>query len=229
MTSLATVLPLRRSAAPSTEPPFDDELELLGRRSAVPMLGSLALPLEGMAGTVVVRTGRDRPARRRDHLRVVPDLAAGAPHAPTSPGPRTRTRTPGAQPRAGAERARVSPHRDDAGLPDATVWCQRFVPALVEVLGGERPLSQVSAYVTPKVAEGLRGRVSALARAGAPGRAGHRRAVVRSLRITEPADGVVEACATVRRGERTVALALRLEAREGRWRATVVQPGWTTA
>lgn len=201
MTALATVLPLRRSTPPQTEPPHDDEVGAVTRRAAKPMLGSLALPLDGFADTTVPRLP-PRVARRRDHLSLVPDVA----DQPTS------------------ETA------DPAGsLPEATAWCRRLVPALVEVLSGDRPLSQVSGWLTPRVQESVRRRVAAMAQAAAPQRALRQRAVVRSLHVSQPVVGVVEACATVRRGDRMAALALRLEDHSGRWKVTVIQPGWSPA
>ena len=43
---------------------------------------------------------------------------------------------------------------------------------------------------------------------------------VRSLHVQEHADGVAEVCATVRRGQRMAAVALRLEGLSGRWTCT---------
>jgi hypothetical protein len=43
------------------------------------------------------------------------------------------------------------------------------------------------------------------------------------LHVQERPEGVVEVCATVQRGGRVAALALRLEGFDGRWRCTVLQ------
>jgi len=43
---------------------------------------------------------------------------------------------------------------------------------------------------------------------------------VRSLHVQEREDGVAEVCATVRRGQRMAAVALRLEGLGGRWTCT---------
>jgi hypothetical protein len=48
---------------------------------------------------------------------------------------------------------------------------------------------------------------------------------VSSVRLTEPADGVAEVAATVRRGRRTTAVALRLEGLDGRWQCTALEVG----
>lgn len=92
--------------------------------------------------------------------------------------------------------------------------------AIVEVLAGLRPAAQLSPHVTPAVLAQIR------AAAGAPGvgirsprqRIGH-------LRVTFPAVGVIEACAVVRGGPRSRALALRLESLDGRWRCSAVEAG----
>jgi hypothetical protein len=56
--------------------------------------------------------------------------------------------------------------------------------------------------------------------------AGARRsAVVRRIRVCEPADGVVEACAVVVSHGRVRALALRLEGLDGRWLVTQLTIG----
>jgi hypothetical protein len=51
------------------------------------------------------------------------------------------------------------------------------------------------------------------------------RAGVRSVRVSEPADGVAELCATVETGRRVRALAMRLEEHHGRWCCTRLQLG----
>ena len=43
---------------------------------------------------------------------------------------------------------------------------------------------------------------------------------VRSVHVQQRPDGVAEVCATVHRGQRMAALALRLEGRDGRWCCT---------
>jgi hypothetical protein len=42
------------------------------------------------------------------------------------------------------------------------------------------------------------------------------------LHLTEPVDGVVEACAVVDRGGRYQAIALRLEGLDGRWQCVAL-------
>jgi hypothetical protein len=51
------------------------------------------------------------------------------------------------------------------------------------------------------------------------------RGVVRSLHVSEPADGVAEVCALGRRRTRSTAVALRLEGMDGRWQCTALELG----
>jgi len=62
-----------------------------------------------------------------------------------------------------------------------------------------------------------------LRRRGATAGPGRRRAQVRSLRVTEPADGVIEAAVLVVGAGRPLPMALRLEGLDGRWQCTVLE------
>lgn len=105
-----------------------------------------------------------------------------------------------------------------AALPDPAQWARRLLVGIIETAGGRRPLNQLAALLSPGVAHGLRTEFEHAGRA----RRSHwtSRAVVRSVRVTEPADQVAELCATVRTGERVRAIAMRLEVRHGRWCCT---------
>jgi hypothetical protein len=92
----------------------------------------------------------------------------------------------------------------------------RLAPAILEVAAGERPPGQLTRWVTRDIRE-------TLARRGKARAPQCRR--VRSVRVTSPAPGVVEASAVVIGGERARAVALRLEVVRGRWLATAVEIG----
>src|SRR4051794_14161935 len=104
-----------------------------------------------------------------------------------------------------------------AELPASHLFARRLVQGVLEVLAGVRSVKQLRRDTTPELytqlAAGLEGR-SRPAGLRPDGRA------VRSLHVQERPEGVVEACATVQRDGRFVALALRLEGFEGRWRCT---------
>jgi len=99
------------------------------------------------------------------------------------------------------------------------------VQAAVEVVAGDRPLTQMVRWTTPEVYEQLQWRRQRrTGPGGAPGTTS-RRAVVSSIHVCQPDDDVAEACATVRVGERASAVALRLEADRDSWRCTAITLG----
>lgn len=104
-------------------------------------------------------------------------------------------------------------------LPPVRPVAQALVQALLEVLAGVRPLTQLRRRTTPELYE----RLEALVQAG-PRQSGARPGggAVRSVHVQEPAAGVAEVCATVRRGARVAAVALRLEHTDGAWCCTSV-------
>jgi hypothetical protein len=108
-------------------------------------------------------------------------------------------------------------------LPDPAAWGRRLVIGLIETAGGHRPAQQVAPLLSPSVHRGLCGDFER-ARSRGPG---HwlQRACVRTVRASEPSDGVAELCATVEAGGRVRALALRLEEQHGRWRCTRLHLG----
>ena len=106
-------------------------------------------------------------------------------------------------------------------LPEPQAWVAHMAQALVEVMSGARPAPQVIRWTTPEV-------YSVVARRNAvSGRRTivARRALVRRVRICEPVDGVVEACAVVVDNGRVRALAMRLVGVDGRWVVSELQVG----
>lgn len=125
---------------------------------------------------------------------------------------------------APTRRALVAPRpAANAGLPDPARWGRRLLVGVIETAGGRRPLQQLAALLSLSVARGLGADFERCARQGRP----HwtHAAIVRSVRASEPADGVAELCATVGVGGRVRAVAMRLEARYGRWNCTRLQLG----
>jgi Family of unknown function (DUF6459) len=124
-------------------------------------------------------------------------------------------------PPAGGVAATGEPSRRDL-LPDPRPWTARLAQAIAEVLAGARPASQLSRVATLDVLRLLeRGSGRLGARADGP----PQRPIVGSVHISEPRDGVAEACAVVDTGPRIRALALRLEGVNGQWRCTAVHIG----
>ena len=112
------------------------------------------------------------------------------------------------------------PRRTPAGdLPSARPVAHALVQGLLEVLAGVRPVGQLQKATTPELFAELEQTVHARPRTdGARPATG----AIRSLHVQERPEGVAEVCATVRRGSRLAALALRLEGLGGRWTCTEV-------
>jgi hypothetical protein len=166
-------VPLRLLPAPTSAPPYDDELATTGA-----------------------------PALRL----VTPATAPLAPPRPPScPTPFT-------------DDAWVADDRTPtAELPSAEDFTRRIVQVLLEVVAGVRPISQLRRDTTPELYLSLR--ATLLCRPRPTGPRPDRRAI-RSVHVQTRPEGIGEACATVRRGPRVTALALRIEGVDGRWRCT---------
>ena len=94
-----------------------------------------------------------------------------------------------------------------------------LVQGLLEVLGGVRPVTQLRRRTSLALYTDLEELVRSQPRpAGARPSSG----AVLSLHVQQPAAAVAEVCATVRRGRRAAALALRLELDGGAWCCTAV-------
>jgi hypothetical protein len=107
-------------------------------------------------------------------------------------------------------------------LPDPRRWVPRVAQAVAEVLAGARPPGQLAQVATLDVLQLLeRGAGRLGARPGLP----PQRPVVGSVHVSEPRDGVAEACVVVDTGQRKRALALRFEGFGGQWRCTALQIG----
>jgi hypothetical protein len=160
------------------------------------------------SGTIVVRPAPRREPPFDDEI----DAAAVriGPYDQPLPFARPRRR------RLALPPAPPSPMR--AALPDPGAWGRRLLVGIIETAAGRRPLNQLSALLSAGVAHGLRRDFEQAARVGHP----HwtHAAAVRSVRVSEPADGVAELCATVHAGSRVRAVAMRLEVRHQRWCCT---------
>jgi hypothetical protein len=104
-----------------------------------------------------------------------------------------------------------------AQLPPPRPFAHALVQRALEVCAGLRPLSQLQRDTTLELYD----EIDRLLR-GRPRVTGARpaRAAVRSVHVQEHPEGVAEVCATVLRGGRAGAIALRLEGINGSWRCT---------
>lgn len=132
-----------------------------------------------------------------------------------APGPPTLTVLPGGRGR----RLTSSP----AGVPDAHDWAARFVQAIVEVIGGDRPVSQLVRWTSEAVYMDMQRRVKILGATTTASRGRVTRPQVRSVHICQPRDDVAEVAVHIRHGARSRAVAARLEVVQGRWLCTALQ------
>jgi hypothetical protein len=174
-----------------------------------------------MSSAVIDSPDTTRPARPAIVLRPAPvreppfddeiaDTAVAGRYDRPLPFRRQRRSRPPLPPPA------ASPAR--AALPDPALWARRLLLGIIETAGGRRPLSQLTALLSPGVAHGLRTEFELAGQLGRPHWTS--RGTIGSVRATEPADQVAELCATVRDDRRVHAVAIRLEVRHGRWCCT---------
>ncbi|MGN6131384.1 MAG: Rv3235 family protein, partial [Nocardioidaceae bacterium] len=102
-------------------------------------------------------------------------------------------------------------------------WVTSFAQALVEVVSGDRPVSQLLRCTSTRVYQDVARRVTILARtAPAPLRRRTVRPQVRSVHVCQPTPFCAEVSVHVRHGQRSRAIAARLEHRSGRWTCTAL-------
>jgi hypothetical protein len=107
-------------------------------------------------------------------------------------------------------------------LPDPRQLLRNLTQGVLEVLAGVREVDQLARWFSEEAYRRLvtRANLSARARSArgvAPARPTFE---ILSIRVSEPADGVVEAAIVVAGPGRTRAVAVRLEGLDRRWRAT---------
>ena len=105
-------------------------------------------------------------------------------------------------------------------LPDPASFGRRLLVAILEAMAGRRSPHQLAQHLSHGVFIALLADLDRPAR-----RAWAQPAVVRSVRVCEPADGVAELSAVVQAGARFRAIAARLEGLDGRWRCVRLQIG----
>ncbi len=106
-------------------------------------------------------------------------------------------------------------------LPEVNAFARRLVIGIIEAVTGRRSAAQLSPFTGPRVQAGLARDAGKITRLGTA----RRRATLHSVHISEPADGIAEVAAIVRLGDRFMAIALRLEGLDGRWRCVRLQIG----
>jgi hypothetical protein len=156
-------------------------------------------------------------------LRLLPAPCSAPPYDDERPGGRPLPLRPSAPARRPLRI--VPPLEDDhaaalppaSDLPAARPFAHALVQRVLEVVAGVRPLSQLQRHTTLEVYDALELTLRTRPRARGPRPDGR---AIRSVRIQQHPHGVAEVSATVRRGDRYAAVALRLEAVNGAWRCT---------
>jgi hypothetical protein len=107
-------------------------------------------------------------------------------------------------------------------LPDPEPFLSNLTRGVLEVFAGVREVDQLMRWLTEDAYRALLVRANLAARARSARGVPAIRPVYtfRSVRLSSPADSVVEAVVVVQGPARTRAVALRLEGMDGRWRAT---------
>jgi Family of unknown function (DUF6459) len=111
----------------------------------------------------------------------------------------------------------------DETAPTADGWAARFVQAVLEVLTGDRPLTQLIRWTDENVYDELSRRLDVLQarRRGMPARSGRQQ--VATVHVWQVSDVRAEVAARVTNGRRSRAVAARLDLHRGRWVCTAIQ------
>lgn len=128
-------------------------------------------------------------------------------------------------PRAGVTTLRRVPRPHSSDQVEA--WTRRFVQAAVEIVGGDRPATQLLRHTTRDVYADLHRRALLVARAAeqpaGTGRISARRPKVASVHVSYVDPHTAECCARVVHGARSRALACRFERRGQHWVCTALE------
>lgn len=118
------------------------------------------------------------------------------------------------------------PTSDDGLDEEVRRWAVRFAQAVVEVTGGDRPLTQLLRWTSPRVYAELGRRVRIMTQTRPVGQ--RRRTIrpqIRSVHVFLPVPTGAEVSVHVRHGQRSRAIAARLEHRSGHWTCTDLRIG----
>ena len=171
---------------------------------------------------------RRPPAPRASTSRVTRLVTDSADEVPTATVQGTLALDLGRRPVPATPEPRLYAVPSAPGAPEQEVraWAARFAQAVVEVTGGDRPLTQLLRWTSPRVYAELGRRVRIMARSRPVDQ--RRRTVrpqVRSVHVSLPVPTGAEVSVHVRHGQRSRAIAARLEQRSGRWTCTDLRIG----
>lgn len=212
--------PIRLRPVPAFDPPFDDEL--------APEVWASAHQLTFDWGKPEADDATHRPSGNES---TTADPAGSTPAGSTQAGSDPAGSTPAGSDPADGESAVAG------ASAEARMAVRRFVSVCVEVLNGYRPAAHLRRLSAPADAAGIvdqavaaNRRVAELRLArGRTARGANRHSrrpdpvVVHGLRLCEPRAGAVEAAVLLITGERTWAVAIRMERHQHSWAATILR------
>ncbi len=130
-----------------------------------------------------------------------------------------------AVPRSSALTIVKPPAAVDATIPDPQTWACRFLQAVVEVVSSERPLSQLARWTDASVYDDIARRQRRVAAHRQATAVRPRRQHVATVHIFQVAPTAAEVAARVTFGQRSRALAARLDYQRERWTCTALAFG----
>jgi hypothetical protein len=116
------------------------------------------------------------------------------------------------------------PASPSPALPDPGETARSLALCVAEILTGAREVETISRWITEEVQRHLQHRAALAARARSAARRRRHRPVIHvgGVVLSRPRDGVAEAAVVVHTRSHARAVAIRLEERKGRWRATAI-------
>lgn len=109
-----------------------------------------------------------------------------------------------------------------SGASEVRAWSATLAAAILQVVQGQRPITQLTRWVAEQALADLALRRRQVAQSGYRD---NRPAALRSIRLQHPAPSVAEVCACLALGRWTVPLAYRLEQTGDRWLCTALELG----
>ncbi|MBA3265450.1 MAG: hypothetical protein H0T14_03630 [Nocardioidaceae bacterium] len=107
-------------------------------------------------------------------------------------------------------------------IPDPESWAARFLQAVVEVVSSDRPLSQLARWTNSDVFDEILRRQQLVAAHRNRAAARSTRAQVATVHICQVSPETAEVAARVKAGQRSRALAAKLEYDRDRWQCTAI-------
>jgi hypothetical protein len=199
------------------------------RLQAITRLGVESAPR--WSSSVAAFTTHQPQARKLTVVPAAAEQAAGQPDGAQPPHAAKAARPTAKAARLSAKAVRPSekagrPRQVAPPVPEARAWGGRLAQAVSEVLAGDRPISQLVRFTDDEVFMELNRRVRLLGLSTtAMTRGAKEKSTVQSVRVFMPQPFIAEVAAHVRRGDRSRAIALRMEIRRNRWVCTALEIG----